>query len=90
MVDHSDPVVPLTEAADEMEAGIIIAALEDEGIQATMTGTATAEFRAGVPGEVQILVRHADLARAQQILEAVNEDQQDVDWSDVDVGEPEP
>lgn len=89
MTTHSDDVVPVTTAADEMEAGVIVAALEEHGIKATMTGAATADFRVGVPGEVQILVAQADFERAQEVLEEVDEEQQDVDWSQVDVGQPE-
>jgi len=90
VAEHSEQVVPLTSAPSEMEAGIILAALEDNGIKATMSGVYTAGFRAEAPGQVQILVSQQDLARAQQVLEAVDDEQQDVDWSQVDVGDPEP
>jgi hypothetical protein len=73
-----------------MEAGIIVAALEQEGIKATTAGEATAGFRAEAPGWVQVLVAEADLRRAQAILEDVRHNHSDeVDWSTVDVGEPE-
>ena len=86
---HPEHVVPLTSAADEMEAGVIVAALEEANIKSTMTGVATAEFRVGVPGQVQILVAQEDFDRAQEVLDAVSEEQQDIDWSQVDVGQPE-
>jgi hypothetical protein len=38
---------------------------------------------------VQILVAQEDLARAQEVIRKGEEDQEDVDWSNVDVGEPE-
>jgi hypothetical protein len=42
-----------------------------------------------VPGDVQILVAQEDLARAREVIRKGEEDQEDVDWSNVDVGEPE-
>jgi pheromone shutdown protein TraB len=90
MADHSDHIVPLTSAPDEMEAGIIVAALEEHGIKATMSGVYTSGFRAEAPGQVQILIAERDLARAQEVLELAEEEQQEIDWSQVDVGDPEP
>jgi Putative prokaryotic signal transducing protein len=88
---HNDPhIMPLIAVPTEMEASIIIAALEEEGISATMSGDFTADFRVGVPGSVQVLVAKKDLAAAQRVLSAVQDDDTDVDWSQVDVGEPEP
>jgi len=72
-----------------MEAGIIVGALEEAGIKATMTGTYTSGFRAEAPGWVQILVSEEDLAAANEILEEVRSGDDQVDWSQVDVGEPE-
>jgi hypothetical protein len=87
-----DPVhiKPLTSTALEMDAGIIVAALEENGIQATLSGAATAGFRAEAPGSVQVLVAEEDLPRAQMVLEEVRRNHGDeVDWSRVDVGQPE-
>jgi hypothetical protein len=67
----------------------MLAALEEAGIKATMSGAATADFRVAVPGEVQILVAQEDLARAQEVIQEGQDDEEDVDWSQVDVGEPE-
>jgi hypothetical protein len=73
-----------------MDAGIIVAALEENGIQATPSGASTAGFRAEAPGSVQVLVAEEDLPRARRVLEEVRRDQGDeVDWSRVDVGQPE-
>jgi hypothetical protein len=73
----------------ELEAGIIVGALEQHDIKSTMTGVYTAGFRAEAPGWVQVLVAEYDLAAAQAILEEVRRGDEDVDWSQVDVGEPE-
>jgi hypothetical protein len=79
----------LTSVRNEMEAGIIVGALDAEGIKATMSGVYTSGFRAEAPGWVEVLVTEADLPRAQAVLEQVRSDRTDVDWSQVDVGEPE-
>jgi hypothetical protein len=79
----------LTSVRNEMEAGIIVGALEAEGIKATMSGVYTTGFRAEAPGWVEVLVAEADVPRAQAVIEQVRSDRTDVDWSQVDVGEPE-
>jgi hypothetical protein len=71
-----------------MLAGIIVAALEQNGIRATMSGETTAGFRAEAPGWVQILVAQDDLSRAQAVLKEVRREANEIDWSQVDVGEP--
>jgi len=86
---NSDDIVPVTTTPTEMEAAIIVATLEDNGIKATHSGDFTADMRIGVPDQVQILVARKDLARAQEVLEAVEDNTDPVDWSQVDVGEPE-
>ena len=72
-----------------MYAGIIVAALEENGIKATMSGEATAGMRAEAPGWVQILVAEDDLASAQDVFEQVRHQGDEIDWSQVDVGQPE-
>jgi hypothetical protein len=72
-----------------MEAGVIVGALEERGIKATMTGTYTSGFRAEAPGWVQVLVGEDDLAAAQEVLAEAKQGDDEVDWSQVDVGEPE-
>jgi hypothetical protein len=86
---HPEHVVPVYSAPNELEAGVFVAALEEAGIKSTMSGTYTAGFRAEAPGQVQILVAQEDLARAQEVIRKGEEDEEDVDWSQVDVGEPE-
>ena len=82
-------IVPLTTVLSEREAVLIVAALQENGITSTMSGWITGDFRIGIPGYVQVLVFEEDLAQAQQILAAVGKEDTDVDWSQVDVGEPE-
>jgi hypothetical protein len=69
MAKHPEHVETVTTAPNELEGGIIVAALERAGIRSTMSGEATAGFRVGVPGEVQILVAEQDLERAKEVLE---------------------
>ena len=69
--DPNRPVV-LTSVPSEAQAVIIVAALDERGIQARTQGALTSAFRAEVPGEVQVLVRQADLDRARAIIEAID------------------
>jgi hypothetical protein len=82
-------VVRLISVPTEMEAGIIVGALEEQEIRAAMAGLTTANFRAEAPGRIDILIAEHDLARATQVLETLDAEQGAVDWSRVDVGEPE-
>lgn len=87
--DRRERLTRLTSAPREMEAGIIVAILEQHGIRATMTGVATAGFRAEAPGWVHVLVAEEDLPVAQAVLEEVRQDRSEIDWEQVDVGESE-
>ena len=84
-----DKPVVLTSVANDMMAAPILAALEAAGIRAESTGGFTADFRAEAPGTVRILVRESNLSTARQILESLDDESTEVDWSQVDVGEPE-
>ena len=87
----ADPHSPqrLTRVTTEAEAAAIVTALETQGIQATATGGYTAGFRAEAPGYVTVLVRQQDLAAAQRVLAELRHHGGDVDWSQVDVGDPQ-
>jgi pentatricopeptide repeat protein len=88
---NEDPYEPirLFSTPHEWAAGLVVAALQAEGIKATMAGESTAEFRAGVPGWVEVYVAEGDLEKAEEILDRVQEENSHIDWSQVDVGEPE-
>jgi hypothetical protein len=79
----------LTSARNELEAAIVVNALEDEGIKGVMSGVHTTGFRAEAPGWVEVLVTEEDMPRAQRVLNHVRPGEQDIDWSTIDVGEPE-
>lgn len=68
--DPQSPVV-VAEAADELQANVILGALEAAGIHAKMVGEFTAGFRAEAPGMVQILVRQEDAEKAKSLLESL-------------------
>jgi hypothetical protein len=87
MSERTDHVAVVTTAPTEMEAGIIVAALEREGIKATMSGAATAGFRVGVPGEVEILVASEDEEAAQRVLAEAKSLEADEEFDEADEGE---
>lgn len=81
--DPNNPEVLLSVRSDA-EAGVIVGVLADHDIEALVIGGSTAGFRAEAPGDVQILVKHANV---QQAREALAESQATVDWQNVDTSE---
>ena len=73
----------------EVAASVMANALEAEGIKTALTGVNTASFRAEAPGLVNVMIRREDLDRARQILDEMRSDESEIDWENVDVGEPE-
>jgi len=71
MPDDPDRPVVLTAVPNEAHAAMIVAALGHEGIKAHAQGSLTSGFRAEAPGNVQVLVRQADLERARELLESI-------------------
>lgn len=86
---HPEHVVVVATVPNEQEADVIVAALEEEGIKSTISGAGANPFRLDLPGDVQILVAKEDEARAKEIIRLGEENREDVDWSQVDVGQPE-
>jgi len=66
----------------------VVAALEDEGIRAE-SDEYTSGLRAGAWNWVVIMVAEQDLAKAQEVLAKVQEENDQIDWSQVDVGQPD-
>ena len=89
MARDDDNLARLTSVRTESEASIIVGELEARGIQAAMSGVYTANFRAEAPGWVEVLVAEEHLAEAQAMLALVRSERDNIDWSQVDVGEPE-
>jgi hypothetical protein len=89
MSSDSESVEKLATLQTDFEAAAIVAALEEEGIRARAVGGYIAGFRAEVPAGVSVLVSRADLERAKSVLEKLRKHGADVDWSKVDVDNPD-
>ncbi len=87
-MDHMTKLKTLIKVEDEMSGSIIVGVLADAGIKATLTGVFTAGFKTEAPGLVSVVVSEKDLAKAEKILKSIDLEAP-VDWSQVDVGEPE-
>ena len=89
MQEQDDSVVVLAVFPSEIEATTIADELEREGIRAEPAGVLTAEFRAEAPGQVKVLVHASDFQRARALLDDYIASREHIDWSKVDLGEPE-
>ncbi len=93
MTDQADQPVILRTAPNEFQAGIIVAQLEDAGVEATTSAGDTHSL--GVFGAsgitlTHVWVRPGDVDAAEAALAERREESVDLDWSEVDVGEPDP
>ena len=86
--EHDDDLVILCRFPFEMEAAPIVAELEANNIAASLVGGFTAGFIAEAPGDVQVKVLFKDLEQARVILKRFQDENDHIDWSKVDVGEP--
>lgn len=87
-MDNEHKLETLIRVADEVKSSVIVNMLADNGIKATSTGGFTAGFRAEAPGDISVVVSEKDLPIAKKLLEEMKLDES-VDWSKVDIGEPE-
>ncbi len=92
MPQRDDDLVVLTTATSEMQAGLFISVLDSQGIDAVGPSTAatTLRWEVGASDPYRVYVRRADLARAREALSRERADSVDIDWSEVDVGDPTP
>jgi len=81
--DPNNPEV-LTSVSSDVEAAAIVNALAERGIKASAIGGFTSGFRAEAPGEIRVVVRHADLDEATQALAELEQQGFDVDSSETD------
>ncbi len=88
-MSEADDLCRVTSAHSVMEAAPIIAALDRAGIKAVTGNAASATVMPEAMGEVEILVAQHDAPRALTLLDLIEEHGVEVDWSQVDVGEPE-
>jgi Putative prokaryotic signal transducing protein len=89
MNQDAEQLKTLTTVRTEFEASAIVSALEAESIRANAVGGYTAGFRTEAPGGVSVIVAEGDLERAKVILDELRRHGADVDWSQVDVDNPE-
>lgn len=89
MQESDDNIVTLAFFATEVEATMVADELKREGIQAEPAGLLTAGFRAEAPGRVKVLVHERDLEQAKALLDEYLHSRDEIDWSQVDLGEPE-
>ncbi|HVZ93298.1 MAG TPA: hypothetical protein VG797_02195 [Phycisphaerales bacterium] len=86
-----DALVPLTTALNYFEAETIAQVLRAEDIPAFVQSNAATALGWSAPinaTEIAVQVRQRDLERARLILDTNKQDSVDIDWSEVDVGDP--
>lgn len=67
-LDTQSPRVLVT-VKSEAEAQLIAGVLDEHGIQATVSGGFLCDFRAEAPGYADVVVKNADFAAAQKVLQ---------------------
>ena len=85
-------LVEFTSTRTEFEGQSIANALESRGIPARVFAAAAnmAQLEGGISNNVRVMVRRSDLTRARDAMRDVRQASVDLDWNEVDVGEPEP
>ncbi|PHQ82237.1 MAG: hypothetical protein COB69_02475 [Phycisphaera sp.] len=82
---------PACDASGPAEAHIIASMLREAGIEAFVFDTAAQTLQWHAPQIISpylVHVQRADLERAHQIIRSNREESVDLDWDEVDVGEP--
>lgn len=90
---NDDPLqlVDLTTARTEFEAAVMVNALESRGIRARVFGLvgSTMQWEIAATQPIRVQVMRKDVEAAHAALTETRQDSVDIDWSEVDVGEPE-
>lgn len=92
MTSRGERLIAIRTLPNEMQAGIIRSVLTEAGIESwTRKADGFDYFGLGTiaAAMTSVTVRAEDAARAEAALEANRQDSVDIDWSEVDVGEPE-
>lgn len=86
---RNDPLSPrrIASVPHDAQATIIVEALSEAGIKAHLLFGETIGFLTGTPRMAHVIVAQQDLQRALEILSQVRAEQDDIDWSQVDVCE---
>ncbi len=89
----AEKMVDLVTMANESEARYIASLLEAEGVPASvgpapnLAGSISAYIGAGAPHVVRVMADRYD--EGQAIINGAKEDSIDIDWDEIDVGQPE-
>jgi hypothetical protein len=86
--DSNKPEI-LTRVENDIIATAIVTGLAAHGISASTTGSYTASFLAQAPGDVQVLVRHSDLARAKEAFDELQQEYTNIEWSQINIDQPD-
>ncbi len=90
-MEREDDLVELTTRPNELDAGLVCEVLRSGGVEATMRaadGIALGVFGASSFNPISVLVRRDRLEEAAKLLSDRKQDSVDIDWEEVDVGEP--
>lgn len=90
MGEDPNILVVLTSVRSDFEAQTIAEAVRAHGIPAEVFGTAArvAQWELGMSNEIQVMVRRCDLEAASMVLRGIKAESVDIDWNEVDVGQP--
>ena len=89
MNDQQPELVTLTNVANEAEAKSLIGLFEEEGISVFMNGGEDLSLFGDDIGDIMLIVKKSDYDQAAKLLEEIEAENTEIDWSQVDVGEPE-
>jgi hypothetical protein len=90
-MEREDDLVELTTRPNELDAGLVREVLRSGGIECSVraaSGVALGVFGASSFNPMTIMVRRDELENAQRLLTDQRAASVDIDWEDVDVGEP--
>lgn len=86
--DPNNPEV-LVSLATEAEAASIVIALGERDIEATEIESSAFPGPLAWDGAIRVMVKRSDLERAKEALAEIRKEFSEIDWSNVDTGEPE-
>lgn len=92
LTDPAEQLVELTTRPNELDAGLIVEVLRSAGIFAVtrVAGSGTlGVFGASTFNPTRVMVREADATAAAAVLAENKQASVDIDWAEVDVGEPQ-
>ncbi|MFM9956803.1 MAG: hypothetical protein ACKVZJ_01895 [Phycisphaerales bacterium] len=91
MTDPENQLVELTTRPNELDAGLLCEVLRSGGVECVTrqaNSAALGIFGASSFNPIAVMVRAGDFITAQRLLENRRSESVDIDWNEVDVGEP--